>query len=144
MTIASFFVAIAVLVFATYRKGCVLDSVSEIAYIIPSWAFTAWIAVVGILLAPELFDKLPNDWKWVGFLVIAGLFAVAASPYYKTDSKVLHYGGGVLSMICASAVTAILEPVLLVMWALLAIPNKSWFFCAELLAYVLLTITILV
>lgn len=144
MAIASFIVAIAVLAYATHRKGGVLDSVSEVAYIIPSWAFTVWVSVVGILLVPELMDKLPEDWKWVGFLVIVGLFAVAASPYYKTDSKVLHYGGGILSIICASAVTLILEPVVLVVWALLVIPNKSWFFCAELLAYVLLIISILV
>ena len=144
MVIASFIIAMAVLAYATHKKGGVLESVSEVAYIIPSWAFTVWIAIVGMLLAPELVDKLPEGLKWVGFLVVVGLFAVAASPYYKTESKVLHYGGGILSIICASAVTLILEPAVLVVWALLVIPNKSRFLCAELLAYVLLTITVLV
>ena len=55
---------------ATCKKGAVLDSVSEIAYIIPHWAFSSWTALVGILLMPDIMEHLPENWQWIGLFVI--------------------------------------------------------------------------
>ena len=78
---------------ATCKKGAVLDSVSEIAYIIPHWAFSSWTALVGILLMPDIMEHLPENWQWIGFFCIVGLCCVAASSYYKTEAKALRRTG---------------------------------------------------
>lgn len=144
MVILSFILTILVLAYATYKKKSILNSISEIAYIIPSWVFTIWLSFIGILLMPSLMTILSANLQWLGFLMIFGLFIVAASPYYRTESKILHYIGGTLSIVCATAITAILKPILLIMWTLFLIPNESWFYYMELMAFILLIITIIV
>ena len=94
VTYLSFMLFALVMAFAATRKGAMLDSVSEVAYILPKWAFTAWMALVGMLLMPGLMESLPESRQWLGFLAVVGALCVAASPYYKTESRVLHYGGG--------------------------------------------------
>ena len=105
-----------VAVYAAFKKGSVPESVSEIAYIIPHWAFSMWIVCVGILVMPAMMEHLTENWQWVGFLSVVGLCCVAASAYYKTESKVLHYVGGCLCALCATIVTAIINPWLLLAW----------------------------
>lgn len=148
MAIASFIIAMAVLAYAIHRKGSMLDSVSEVAYIIPSWMFTVWIAIVGIFLAPCLIDSLPLGLKWVGFLAIVGLFAVAASPYYKTDSKTLHYSGGIICFIFSTITTAIVSPLLLLLWfgifpLIIYCAKKRWLLYCELACFSILILTVI-
>ena len=133
---------------ATCKKGAVLDSVSEIAYIIPHWAFSSWTAIVGILLMPDIMEHLPENWQWIGFFCIVGLCCVAASSYYKTEAKALHYIGGWLCGICATIVVAMTCWNLLLWWLLyLAAMLVCWWKCytfwAEILVFVLLNIALI-
>ncbi len=135
--------AFTVVVYATAKKRAVPDSISEIAYIIPHWAFSSWIAIIGILLMPSMMDALPDRLQWVGFLSVAGLMCVAASAYYKTESAVLHYSGGCLCATCATVVTAIVCPALLAAWVLYAVAMAwqkwcCWLFWAEITVFALL------
>lgn len=143
----SFVIAAVVLIYATYRNGDILESISESAYLIPSWAFSIWIAIIGILMMPGVIDALPEKYRWIGFLSILGLFGVAASPYYRTESKLLHYGGGIICFISSTIITFILQPFLLLFWVI-AIPifytkNKSWLFFCEIICFVMLLISVL-
>lgn len=144
MGIAAFILAIAVVVYASIKKGSVPESISEIAYIIPHWAFSMWIAFVGILVMPSMMEHLDENWQWVGFMSVVGLFCVAASAYYKTESKILHYVGGCLCAICATIVTVIINPVYLLGWMIYPAfaKNKSWLFWGEILVFTLLVIAI--
>ena len=90
MALLSLLVAMAVVIYAARKKGDVPDSVSEIAYIIPHWAFSSWIAIVGILLMPDLMEHLPDGLQFIGFLSVVGLLCVAASSYYRTEAAHLH------------------------------------------------------
>ena len=100
-TIIALILAMLVCIVATSWKNDMLDSVSEIAYVIPHWSFTIWIALTGILIMPDIMEHLPENRQWIGFLCVVGLFLVAASSYYKTQERVLHYIGGWLCGICA-------------------------------------------
>lgn len=144
MGIAAFILAIAVVVYASIKKGSVPESISEIAYIIPHWAFSMWIAFVGILVMPGMMEHLDENWQWVGFMSVVGLFCVAASAYYKTESKILHYIGGCLCALCATVATAIIEPYLLLGWIVYptVVFTKSWLFWGEVVVITLLLIAI--
>ena len=136
-------VAAMVVTIATIKKKGVPDSVSEIAYIIPHWAFSSWIAVVGVLLMPDMMEHLPDGLQFIGFLSVVGLLCVAASSYYRTEAAPLHYVGGILCALCATVVTAIINPLLLLGWLLYLIEMliakwRNWCFWGEVLVFVLL------
>lgn len=143
VTFSSFILFAFVMAFAARRKGAMLDSVSEVAYIIHKWAFTAWMAIVGMLLMPALMESLPESCQWLGFLSVVGALCVAASPYYKTESRVLHYGGGAFCAILSTVIVAMLQPLLLLAWALIPfLPRERMFVSAEILIYLQLIFSI--
>lgn len=144
MGIVAFIVGVAVAVYATIKNNGLPESVSEIAYIIPHWAFTVWIAAIGFLVMPGMMDSINENWQWIGFLSVAGLMCVAASAYYKTESKILHYIGGCLCALCATVATAIIEPYLLLGWIVYpaVVFTKSWLFWGEVVVFTLLLIAI--
>ena len=134
---------------ATCKKGGVLDSISEMAYIIPHWAFSSWTALMGILLMPDIMEHLPENRQWIGFLCIVGLCCVAASSYYKTEAKLLHYVGGWICGICATYIVAANCWECLLCWLLyLAAMLVCWWKCytfwAELTAFTQLIIVLIV
>lgn len=148
MTIIAFFFAVAAIAVAASKKGELPESVSEIAYIIPKWAFSLWIVAVGALLMVTAFGRL-GTWQFLGFLMMVGLLGIAVTPYYKKENKALHYGGGLLSGIVATAIVAVLQPILLCLWSwyvpylFLSDRRKSLFFL-ELTVFVLLIISLLI
>ena len=136
-------VAGVVVILATRKKGSVPDSISEIAYIIPHWAFSVWIAIIGMLLMPDMMDVLPERLQFVGFLSVVGLLCVAASSYYRTENAPLHYIGGVTCAVCATVVSAVVEPAALILWAaylpLMAVCRwKNWCFWGEVFVFIIL------
>lgn len=136
-------IALAGVGYAIYRTKEIPESVSTIAYIMPHWAFSVWIALTGLSTLPFVLESLPNGWQWVGFLSVVGLLIVASSSYYKTEEKTLHWVGGILCAVCALIVVAIARPWLLLLWipffiALMKWPNGQWFFWCEVMVYALL------
>ena len=129
--------------YAIYRTKEIPESVSTIAYIMPHWAFSVWIALTGLSTLPFVLESLPSGWQWVGFLSIVGLLIVASSSYYKTEEKTLHWIGGILCAVCALIVVAIARPWLLLLWipfflVLMKWPNDQWFFWCEVMVFALL------
>ena len=148
-TVLALLVAGVVVILATRKKGFVPDSVSEIGYIIPHWAFSLWIAIVGMLLLPDMMEVLPDRLRFIGFLSVVGLFCVAASSYYRTEWAPLHYIGGVMCAVCSTIVTAVTEPMLLIMWAvylpvMVACRWRNWCFWGELSVFLILVLTFIV
>jgi len=148
-TYLSLMLATAGIILAMTRKEGALESVSEIAYVIPKWAFTLWIVAVGGLLMPDLMEHLSENWQWTGFLCVVGLFCVAASPYYKTESKVLHFFGGWMCGCFATAITAATCWPVLFVWlcyplCLLIAGRRFYTFWAEYIVYYALAGVLLV
>ena len=69
--------AVGYVMLARKKHGENLISVSSIAYILPSWMFTVVLGLESILLAPSIFEHLPNDWQFIGFLSLLGLWVTA-------------------------------------------------------------------
>lgn len=148
IALLAFLVAMVVIIIAANKKVDVPDSVSEIAYIIPHWAFSSWIVLVGMLLMPDLMEHLPDGLQFIGFLSVVGLFCVAASSYYRTEAAPLHYIGGVLCALCATIVTAIIAPVLLLTWSVFLIHMavcrfSNWCFWGEAYVFTLLVLALM-
>ena len=147
MSIAALVVALAVVFYATKKNNGIADSISEIGYIIPHWAFSIWIAVIGMLVMPDIMEVLPDGIQFIGFLSVAGLFCVAASSYYRTEAAPLHYIGGVMCAICATIVTAFVEPLLLCVWpaylmGMHIVQWQRWCFWAEVVVFLVLVIAL--
>lgn len=148
MLIMAIILAVTYAALARKKKGDNLNSVSSIAYILPSWAFTAVLGVESILLAPSIFDHLSEQWTFIGFLCLLGMWGVASSPYFHTEAKVMHYIGGYLFCVMAQVIVALNNPFLLLGWlptiAYVLFSRKSDItFWAEVTAYVLLVFNLM-
>lgn len=108
--------AFAYAVAARIKSKKSLVSVSSIAYILPSWLFTAFFGLESILLAPSIFEHLPDNYQFIGFFCLLGLWAVGASPYFHTEARTLHYIGGFGFCILAQVIVAFNQPLLLLCW----------------------------
>ena len=136
-------IALAGVGYAIHRTREIPESVSAIAYVMPHWAFSSWIALTGISMLPPMMDALPDGWQWVGFLCVVGLLIVASSSYYRTEATTLHWAGGILCGVCAMTAAAIVRPWVLLLWipsiaALFRWPNDQWLFGAECAVFAIL------
>lgn len=112
----AFAIALVYVTVARLKRGKGLVSVSSIAYILPTWMFSTFFGLECILLAPSVFEHIPEQWQFVGFFTLSGLWAVGSSPYFHTESKALHYFGGYLFCIAAQVVVTFNQPLLLLCW----------------------------
>lgn len=125
-----------------------VEPVSEIAYIIPHWAFSSWIALVGILLMPDLMEHLPEQWQFIGFLSIVGLLCVAATSYYRTEAAPLHYIGGIMCACLAVVVMAMIQPALptigcsLYVFFMAVCRWEKWCFWGEVVIFLMLILAL--
>lgn len=118
--------AIAILAFKKAKE--VPDSVSSFSYLLGPTTFTLWvISLVALLLFPAIFAIPKCD--WIAFVMCSGLILVGASPYYRSENKVIHYLGGYLFGI-ASQVLVVLSgfPYSVILWLLFPIvfAKKTW------------------
>lgn len=120
------------------------ESISGLSYTMPDGVFTAWMALVGILLAPALFDMAHGWERYLIFAMLACLFAVASSPYYKESGKVVHTIAGWIAAICATVFVYFESEVWLLTWFLFPpFVNRIYrVFIAELICLVALFLTI--
>ena len=100
-----------------------------------------FVPVIVVSIFSHIFRAL--RWRFIGFLSVVGLLCVAASSYYRTEAAPLHYVGGILCALCATVVTAIINPLLLLGWLLYLIEMliakwRNWCFWGEVLVFVLL------
>lgn len=97
------------------------DSISAMVYNLSRkwrWLWTVWMYAVALTLAPCLIDLLPDDVQFIGFLTIAFLGFVGAMPLCETDMRMWHYmlavAAGIFSQVCV----AVINPYMLLSWAL--------------------------
>lgn len=125
------------------------DSISETAYIADNkTVFTTAILAFISLICGALVQKCSDNTQFLAFLTSAGLTSVAFSPNYKTEHKIMHYGGGILTLI-ASQLALIFNnsAQLLNTWFLFPIvavfSPKNWVFWAELICMITIFLFIL-
>ena len=125
-------------------------SVSSIAYIFPKGAFSAVMAMYMLLTMPRTFEALPPGWEFVGFLCFAGILLVAASPYFRSEWRVMHYAGGIIYGILSQVIVAMICPYLLLGWLPLAayliyrLRTDTWALWAEITTGLTLALALLI
>lgn len=108
-------------IWASVKEKECPDSISSYSYYIGFTEFSLWsIATAALLMAPlmsVLFSY--NNYSWVaGVCTLFGLLMVGISPKYRTETKVIHYGGGYLCGIASQVVVGFLFPWLLSAWSI--------------------------
>lgn len=71
-----------------------------------------------ILLMPKLLEFIPDDIKFLGFLSLAGVIAVAVSPDFRNDKLTdkIHDISAVLALIISQILVILINPLLLLDW----------------------------
>ena len=147
MNIAATILLLCMIGVATYIAKRFPDSISEIAYIFPKWLFTILIGILAILVTPGIIAIVSINYQWLAFLVIAGLWCVASSPYYKTEEIKLHYFGAILCFVSALAIIIMTKPIYLIIWVLYPLclfkkTRKWWLMIAECICFLELMLLI--
>lgn len=120
LALLSIFLVGGYIVAGWHKNGRTPISVSSIAYIFPKGAFSTVMAIYMLLTTPRTFEALPPGWEFVGFLCFAGVLLVAASPYFRSEWRVMHYAGGIIYGILSQVIVAMICPWLLLGWLPLA------------------------
>lgn len=131
---------------ATRKKGSLPVSISEIAYILPSWIFTAWMAIVGMAAVYFMLCECSKEIEPLAFLTATGLFMVAASPYYKVEAGGVHNVGGWMAAIFSQIFVAIDCPYLLFGWLAFIpfIKSEKRTFFAEVICGLILLLSLVI
>lgn len=107
---------------AIWKQRVLPRSISALVYVLPPgrwrWLWSAWLAVVTLLMAPALTAALATAW-WTSLLAdatIVCLAMTAALPllpgYHNRLHTVLGIAAGVLSQACV----VVVGPLLLLLW----------------------------
>lgn len=135
--------------YMTLKAKEIPDSISETAYIADNQAvFTIGILAFTALIWFSLIQKCSPDTEYLAFLTAAGLTSVAFSPDYKTDHKIMHYGGGILALIASQLLIYFNHSAnLLFTWlfypVLVATSPKNWVTWAEFICLITIFLFIL-
>ena len=149
LALLSIFLVGGYIVAGWHKNGRTPISVSSIAYILPRGAFSIVMSLYTMLAIPRTLEALPSEWEFLGFLCFVGIFLVAASPYFRTEWRAVHYAGGFLFGVLSQVVVAIVLPWVLIGWLpfvgyLIACPrSEKLAFWAEVTAGALLAAALL-
>lgn len=140
MVIVATILLFGMLIISTYVNKKIPESISEIAYIFPKWLFSILIMFLGILIMPPILSVINVHFQWLVFFIVAGLWCVASSPFYKSENIFMHYGGAILCFISALAIIVLLNPKILFIWliyplCLIKKIRKWWLMIAECLCF---------
>ena len=126
------------ILYSIFKNGKIINSLSQTAYIIQSkqiFCFTFWL--VGIILVYPLSQiSIP-----ISLLFTIGIFGVGLTPFYRTNGKWLHYGGGILSGITSQLLVYLVNPYLLIPWIpyifyYVFYPDDNTTFWAEIICFI--------
>lgn len=122
--IASIVLSVAYIGWTLVSSGKVPESMSAMVYSLPKkqqWVWSFWLAMSSTLLLPRIFSIVPDNGKFVGFLMLVALIGVAVTPIIQQETRnwhnVLGWAAGGLSQACVG----IVNPAWLILWVVLGI-----------------------
>lgn len=139
MLILSIVMAVAYVAAVIIRDKTLPDSVSALVYALPKgrwrWLWSAWLALVTLLMAPALTAAMSATW-WMSLLsdaTIICLAMTAALPLLPGYHNRLHNAIGILAGILTQVCVWFICPWYLMLWLLFVIllvlhdfPDVSW------------------
>lgn len=139
MLILSIVMAVAYVAAVIIRDKALPDSVSALVYALPKgrwrWLWSAWLAVVTLLMAPALTAAMAATW-WTSLLADATIICLAmtaALPLLPGYHNRLHNALGILAGVLTQVCVLFICPWCLLLWLLfvvalviVAFPDKLW------------------
>lgn len=139
MLILSIVMAVAYVAAVIIRDKELPDSVSALVYALPKgrwrWLWSAWLALVTLLMAPALTAAMAATW-WMSLLADATIICLAmtaAMPLLPGYHNRLHNALGILAGVLTQVCVLFICPWCLMLWLLfvvalvvLAFPDKGW------------------
>lgn len=93
------------------------NSISQTVYSLPyNWIFTLIMFISAFLIAPNLFEILPEAYKFLAFLTIGGILGVGVDPLIKGDKNIVHYISAIIMGVSSQIIIYLLNPYLLLLW----------------------------
>ena len=139
MLILSLLMAVAYVAAVIIKDRALPDSISALVYALPAgrwrWLWSAWLALVTLLMAPALTAALTAAW-WTSLLADATVICLAmtaALPLLPGYHNRLHNALGILSGILSQVCVWFVCPWWLMLWLLyalllfaMAFPDVRW------------------
>lgn len=150
LIILSVVLSVAMAIVAAKKAKELPDSVSSFSYYVGDVRFSLWVTMTAAIFLFSSLHALPPKHAYIAGLMSVGLLIVAATPYYRTENKVLHYVGGYLFGLASQVVVALLTPWILISWVLFSLIfiRKSWkennTFIAEGICYITLVVSLII
>ena len=129
MLVLSILLAVALPAAAIWKDREIPVSISSLVYLFEGnrkWLWTVWLWLVTFLLAPSLIESMPEDFKFIGFFMLAGLVATGAMPIIDKEKKDIHDTFGFAACVLSQACVAAVSPWWLFAWLLL--PLVFWLY----------------
>lgn len=119
MILISVLVALAGVAGAIIKEKKLPESISGMVFTLKGnwkWLWTIWLWAVSFTIGIPTIDALPDNVKFLGFLMMAGLVFTGAVPLFEKNGRRMHYAcaiaAGILSQVCV----AMIEPWCLLVW----------------------------
>lgn len=123
---------------------------SQSYYILKNgWIFTLFMFIIVFLTIIPLLEITPTSFQFLGFITCASVCFIGASPNFIDDLEgKIHKYSAIIAILSSQILIAILSPLILISWTLLAIMyfyikkhNKKnnvdkWLFWVELLSFI--------
>ena len=126
LTLLSILLVAAYVVAAAWVRGELPGSISALVYALPAgrwrWLWSAWLALVTLLMAPALTAAMSATW-WTSLLadaLVVCLAMTAALPLLPGYHNRWHCALGILSGVLSQACVAVACPWWLLLWLLMA------------------------
>lgn len=95
------------------------ESISALVYYLPKewqWVWSVWLLVCGGLACVGLIEKLPEIFKFVGFLTMACIGFTAVMPIVVEDNYKMHNILGISAGILSQLSVMFITPLWLLLW----------------------------
>lgn len=118
--ITGFIILLLYIIYIIWKDKCVPQSISATVYSLDEknrWLFGSVIGLIGILIAPGLFEILSTtNYIFLAFLTIVGIFGVASDPLMHNEKNVIHYVSAILMGASSQLIVYITNAWLMALW----------------------------
>lgn len=118
--ILGFIILAIYVIYVTYKDKELPISISATVYSLDlknKWLFTSMMAIVGLLIAPQLFEMMRLiGCEFLAFLTVAGIFGVAGHPLISGEKNIMHYIFAMIIGISSQLIVFLINPWIMTSW----------------------------
>ena len=129
ISIIGFIIVLLYVIYSTIKCKCIPESISASVYSLDEgkkWLFSCAMLLLGAMIAPYMFEMVPQAHEFIVWLMVMGLFGIAADPLRKNSKNIPHYIGAAVCGIASQALILLNCPSILLLWALYVPYTLVW------------------